>query len=56
MLLLLQTRGRLTSKALAKELEVTKRAVLRDIDALSEAGLPIITHRGAHGGVELGFG
>jgi predicted DNA-binding transcriptional regulator YafY len=29
--------------------------VLRDIDALTEAGLPIIMHRGPQGGVELGF-
>ncbi|MBY0422542.1 MAG: HTH domain-containing protein [Parvularculaceae bacterium] len=55
MLLLLQNRGRMTSLALAKELEVARRTVLRDIDALTEAGLPIIVHRGNQGGVELGF-
>lgn len=54
-LLLLQNRGRMTAPALAAELEVHPRTILRDIDALTEAGLPVITHRGAQGGVELGF-
>ena len=55
MLLLLQNRGRMTSLELAGELEVARRTILRDIDALTEAGLPIIVHRGNQGGVELGF-
>jgi len=55
LLLLLQNRGRLTSAQLAAELEVNRRTVLRDLDALTEAGLPVIVHRGAKGGVELGF-
>ena len=54
-LLLLQNRGRLTAPALARELEVDRRTILRDVDAMSEAGLPILTHRGAQGGIELGF-
>jgi predicted DNA-binding transcriptional regulator YafY len=54
-LLLLQNRGRMTAPALAEELEVHPRTIQRDIDALTEAGLPVITHRGAAGGVELGF-
>lgn len=56
MLLLLQNRGRLTAGALAEELEVSRRTILRDLDALTEAGLPVIVHRGAQGGIELGFG
>jgi predicted DNA-binding transcriptional regulator YafY len=54
-LLLLQNRGRLTCAALAKELEVTRRTILRDVDALTEAGLPIVVIRGNQGGIELGF-
>ncbi len=54
-LLLLQNRGRLTSAQLAAELEVTRRTILRDVDALTEAGLPVIVHQGNQGGIELGF-
>lgn len=54
-LLLLQNRGRLTSRQLAAELEVTPRTILRDVDAMTEAGLPVIVHQGNQGGIELGF-
>jgi predicted DNA-binding transcriptional regulator YafY len=54
-LLLLQNRGRQTCGQLAAELEVTRRTVLRDVEALTEAGLPVVVTRGAKGGVELGF-
>ncbi len=54
-LLVLQNRGRVTTLQLATELEVARRTVMRDIDALTEAGLPIVVHRGNSGGVELGF-
>ena len=55
LLLLLQNRGRLTSAELADELEVAQRTILRDVDALTEAGLPIVVFRGNQGGIELGF-
>jgi predicted DNA-binding transcriptional regulator YafY len=54
-LLALQNRGRLTTRQLAAELEVARRTILRDVDALTEAGLPIVVHRGNAGGIELGF-
>lgn len=54
-LLLLQNRGRQTSVQLAHELEVAPRTILRDVDAMTEAGLPIIVHQGSGGGIELGF-
>ncbi|WP_082152825.1 helix-turn-helix transcriptional regulator [Candidatus Rhodobacter oscarellae] len=53
--LLLQNRGRMTSAALARALEVAPRTILRDLDAMTEAGLPVIVHRGREGGIELGF-
>lgn len=55
LLLLLQNRGRMNCAQLAAELEVNRRTVLRDLEALGEAGLPVVVHRGARGGVELGF-
>ena len=54
-LLLLQNRGRMTSAQLARELEVARRTILRDVDALTEAGLPVIMFQGNAGGIELGF-
>ncbi|MEM9710158.1 MAG: HTH domain-containing protein [Pseudomonadota bacterium] len=54
-LLLLQNRGRMTAPTLADELEVAPRTILRDVDAMTEAGLPIIVFQGRGGGIELGF-
>lgn len=54
-MLLLQNRGRMSSLELAKELEVTRRTILRDVDAMTEAGLPIVVLHGNQGGIELDF-
>jgi predicted DNA-binding transcriptional regulator YafY len=53
MMLLLQANGRLTTQALAESLEVSRRTILRDIDALSIAGIPIYAEAGHGGGVYL---
>ncbi len=51
--MLLQTRGKMTAEALAEELGVSRRTILRDIDALSFAGIPIYTEGGHGGGIAL---
>jgi predicted DNA-binding transcriptional regulator YafY len=52
-LLLLQSRGRLTAADLAVELEVSERTIYRDLDELSAAGVPVYGERGRAGGYRL---
>jgi predicted DNA-binding transcriptional regulator YafY len=53
LVLLLRQRGRLSAPELARELEVSTRTVLRDIEALSTAGVPVYVDRGRNGGFSL---
>jgi predicted DNA-binding transcriptional regulator YafY len=52
-IMLLQTRERMTAEELSKELDVSQRTIYRDITALNIAGVPVYTDRGPGGGIAL---
>ena len=52
-LLLLQVHRRVTARELAKRLEVSERTILRDMEALSGTGVPVMAERGTGGGWSL---
>ncbi|QKW24662.1 WYL domain-containing protein [Kitasatospora sp. NA04385] len=56
MALLLQSTPGLTAAELARELEVSERTVIRDVQALQEAGVPVRSERGRTGGYRLAPG
>jgi predicted DNA-binding transcriptional regulator YafY len=52
-MMLLQSKGRLTAKELARELEVSERTIYRDVTALGTSGVPLYTEPGPGGGISL---
>ncbi|MCF1744154.1 helix-turn-helix transcriptional regulator [Paradevosia shaoguanensis] len=52
-MMMLQSRGRLSAETLAEELEVSMRTIYRDIDQLSAAGVPVYAETGRNGGFAL---
>jgi predicted DNA-binding transcriptional regulator YafY len=52
-LLLLQTRGRMTAQELAGRLEVSVRTIYRDVESLHTAGIPLYGDAGPNGGYQL---
>ena len=44
---------KITSKELASKFEVSRRTILRDVDALSTAGIPIRSEQGQGGGISI---
>lgn len=52
-LLLLQSREKMTARELALELEVSERTIYRDIEALSSSGVPVYAESGPGGGIAL---
>jgi predicted DNA-binding transcriptional regulator YafY len=55
-LTILLQKDRVTAPELAEKFEVSRRTIGRDIDALCQAGIPIVTHQGAGGGISIAEG
>ena len=53
LLLLLQSRGRMTASQVAAELEISPATARRDLEALSTAGIPVYSQPGRGGGWRL---
>ncbi len=53
---LLLQRERITAPELAARFEVSRRTILRDIDDICKAGIPIITYQGGAGGISIAEG
>lgn len=52
-MMFLQNNAIMTTKELAGRLEVSQRTILRDMDALSHSGIPVVAERGKAGGWRL---
>ena len=50
---ILMNKKNTTAKELSEHFEVSQRTIYRDIDTLSQAGIPIYTNKGKGGGIGL---
>ena len=55
-LVILLGKERVQAKDLAQKFEVSVRTILRDVDAINQAGIPIVTYQGANGGIGIAEG
>jgi len=53
---ILLQKDKVTAPELAEKLEVSRRTILRDIDAICQAGIPVITMQGGGGGIRIADG
>ncbi len=52
-LIVLQQKGSATAPELARRFEVSRRTIQRDIEDICKAGIPLVTRRGAGGGISI---
>ncbi len=55
-IVMLLRRERVSAKELAEKFDVSVRTILRDVDAINLAGIPIITYQGSGGGIGIAPG
>lgn len=55
-LVVLLRRDRVQAKELAEMFDVSVRTILRDVDTINLAGIPIVTYQGANGGIAIAEG
>ncbi|PKM76903.1 MAG: YafY family transcriptional regulator [Firmicutes bacterium HGW-Firmicutes-15] len=55
-LVVLLRRERVQAKELAEMFEVSVRTILRDVDTINLAGIPIVTYQGVNGGIGIAEG
>lgn len=55
-IVMLLRRERVSAKELAEKFDVSVRTILRDVDAINLAGIPIVTYQGSGGGIGIAPG
>ena len=55
-LVMLLRKERVQAKELAERFDVSVRTILRDVEAINLAGIPIVTYQGSGGGIGIAEG